>query len=384
VLRAPLVIGFSLAIGTFALATRAAAQPPPLFTLVGTAPGTLGSYLYGLSADGRVAAGYSVSDSALPNPAFTWTAAGGRVDFGLEAGLPRWTIAYGISGDASTVVGESLSRSQVDNQAFRWTGTGTYQTLGALPDYQRSAAYGVSGDGSVVVGRSSRGTNDSLVQAFRWTASTGMQGLGFTQGSSGVQSESKAVSRDGGTIVGYSETGQGRKDAFVWTQSTGMRALPQLPGAPAGTSLASGVNFDGSLIVGFSGPTAAMWRNGQPIDLGLPSGFNGGNGRAVSDDGSVVVGLLYDGSLQAAGIWTAARGPETLASYLAANGVAIPAGWTPWAATCVSADGLTIGGWAHSSTGAQGFIAIVPAPGGAMVLGLGAVCAGRRRRAGTG
>jgi hypothetical protein len=83
--------------------------------------------------------------------------------------------------------------------------------------------------------------------------------------------------------------------------------------------------------------------------------------RAVYDDGSVVVGLL--GSAHpVAGVWTLATGMVTLDSYLTANGVVIPTGWTTLDCTAVSHDGLTFAGIAGFGGQRQGFVASVPPP----------------------
>jgi probable HAF family extracellular repeat protein len=69
--------------------------------------------------------------------------------------------------------------------------TPSFQGLGFLPGdsrspaYTQSAASSVSADGSVVVGCSGTIINSAgwaCLQAFRWTASGGMVGLGFLPG----------------------------------------------------------------------------------------------------------------------------------------------------------------------------------------------------------
>src|SRR5689334_4676153 len=60
--------------------------------------------------------------------------------------------------------------------------TATFQGLGQLPggELSNSSADAVSADGSTVVGTSSSDRSD--LEAFRWTAATGMVGLGFLPG----------------------------------------------------------------------------------------------------------------------------------------------------------------------------------------------------------
>lgn len=364
----------TLALSAAVLAPITALAQTPSFTLVGVAPGSSSSSVRALSADGSAAAGWSSPPGG--SPGFIWTAQSGRFDFGLLPGMQRSTETYAISGDGSTVVGIGTA-----GHAFRFSGSGPLQDLGVLSGYTRSLGFGVSGDGSVVVGRSDTGPSTGVGQAFRWTDSGGMQGLGYTQGPNGVNSEATGISRDGTTIVGNSQDFAGRIQPFVWRQGAGFTVLPQAPGTPPGESGAYGTNFDGSIVVGYSAllQTPAIWRNGQVTDLGAPAGFVHGNALAVNDDGSVVVGDLESLTSQTAGVWTEARGIEPLASYLTANGVTIPAGWTLTDCYAVSGDGLTFAGIANPPTGfGQGFVATVPEP--ATVLAVGLLTTLRRRR----
>ena len=76
---------------------------------------------------------------------------------------------------------------------------------------------GVSGDGSVVVGTGGiqpyEGGN--LYYAFRWTASTGMVGLGYPP--VGILSSAAGVSADGSIVIGCGYT--------RWTAGSGMQSL---------------------------------------------------------------------------------------------------------------------------------------------------------------
>jgi probable HAF family extracellular repeat protein len=91
--------------------------------------------------------------------------------------------------------------------------------LGDLPGGQvRSNAQAVSADGSVVVGYSSTASGD---EAYRWTASDGMVGLGHLTGY--ANSYSDAVSADGSVVVGRGETPGSL--ACRWTAGSGMVSL---------------------------------------------------------------------------------------------------------------------------------------------------------------
>jgi probable HAF family extracellular repeat protein len=91
------------------------------------------------------------------------------------------------------------------------------------------------------------------VQAFRWTAGSGMVGLGYLPG--GNSSSATAVSGDGSIVVGSSYSASGNQ-AFRWTAGSGMQSLWDLLVTngfnidPAEVLIASGISADGNTIVG--------------------------------------------------------------------------------------------------------------------------------------
>jgi probable HAF family extracellular repeat protein len=285
--------------------------------------------------------------------------------------------ARGVSGDGSVVVGfsssENSQNSPLGYEAFRWTASGGMVGLsGPSGTPVESAAAGVSADGSVVVGLSSSENapnNDALREALRWTAGSGMVGLGDLPGGN-FHSDARGVSADGSVVVGYSHSTLGNQ-AFRWTSDGGMVGL--------GGGIASGVSSDGSVIVGqrdsASGLEAFRWTSsGGMVGLGVLPGddYSGANG--VSADGSVIVGyggtaLGYDEAFR----WTSGGGMERLWDVLVANGVnPAAAGWTNLAlATGVSADGNTIVGTGFRNGNTEAFVAVldtVPEPSSLVLL----------------
>jgi len=91
----------------------------------------------------------------------------------------------------------------------------SFQGLGFLPGSNASMAYAISADGSTVVGQGG--------QAWRWSATTGMVGLGFLVPSLHY-SATIAVNSNGSVIVGIGEPHGGGYQAFRWTATTGMVA----------------------------------------------------------------------------------------------------------------------------------------------------------------
>ena len=219
--------------------------------------GGFSSRAYAGSYDGQVVVGEG--QSANGTEAFRWTAAGGMVGLGDFKGGDFYSRAFGCSSDGSVVVGQG--RVKNGGMAFRWTAAKGLVQLGLLPRRKFSAAWACSADGLVVVGQSwTQGNQNSsnYEQAFRWTASTGMVGLGELPG--GIYySEADGVSPDGSIVVGGSGGANGT-EAFIWDAANGMRRVAEYLEAkqvyvPAGWTL----RYANSVTVNNGVVTIAGW-----------------------------------------------------------------------------------------------------------------------------
>jgi uncharacterized membrane protein len=166
------------------------------------------------------------------------------------------------------------------------------------------------------------------------------QGLGDLPG--GVMSSTAlAVSLDGSVVVGQSSSAQ-YVEAFRWTAADGMRGLGILPGWVS--SSASG----------------------------------------VADDGSIVVGTVFRGDPRTSPefspfIWDETNGMRYLQDVLEEEYGLDLTGWTP-RSVHISGDGRTlVGGGLNPEGRGEAWIAVVPEPGVAGVLVVGAVGLLRRR-----
>ena len=113
--------------------------------------------------------------------------------------------------------------------------------------YRVSRAQAVSADGMTVVGASQSGSG---YEAFRWTFANGIVGLGDLPGGD-FRSEAVDVSADGSVIVGWSESAAGvSQEAFRW-EAGAMAGLGDLPGGHF-FSEAAAVSYDGDVVVGGS------------------------------------------------------------------------------------------------------------------------------------
>lgn len=152
-----------------------------------------------------------------------------------------------------------------------------------------------------------------------------------------------------------------------------MEALGDLPGGPV-DSYGRAISADGTTVVGYSwgsspnGSEAFRWTREtgmQPLGH-LPGGFDAGDAAGVSGDGSVVVGSArrFDFAGEAFR-WTEQTGMVGLGD--------LPGGGFQSYATAVSADGATVVGHSASSNGSEAFRWTA---GGGMV-GLGDLPGGR-------
>jgi len=196
---------------------------------------------FGASFDGSVVVGQSTSDNGTE--AFRWTDSGGMVGLGDLSGGAFFSRALAISNDGSVIVGDSISTKVFGNitftgpEAFRWTESGGMVGLGGIAgSLNTSSAFGISGDGTVVVGQTrvpgsgSPGRDDV---PGKWTSENGWTDLGpFNAAEADPSGErfgiAEDASLDGSVIVGNALTGvdsSGGATGFVWTAASGMRAL---------------------------------------------------------------------------------------------------------------------------------------------------------------
>ena len=306
---------------------------------------------------------------------------GGAPDPPAGAGL--LSLPAGISADGSTVYGSAPARTDGGTRSwpvlFRWTASEgltlpagvdhVFPFSGAVTDPASFAVHDVSDDGSVAIGSVSNGTSGpgERSEAFRWSQ---RDGLAFitpltSAALAGDASTGSGTSAGGSTVVGTrwdvreaTAMVPGSQRVFRWTEAGGVQDLPGLPGASPAESFISGVwravSDDGSVIVGRARSAARNWHafrwtaEGGTVSLGdLPGGRVDSHSTAVSADGAVVVG----DSESAAGIqafrWTRDGGMVGLGD--------LPGGEFGSVTHAVSADGSVVVGLSFSGAGTQVF-----------------------------
>jgi probable HAF family extracellular repeat protein len=360
----------------------------PSFTGVGDLPGgRVFSECVALSRDGSVAFGDSATQFFDPINAITsacqYTHSGGLQ--WLDPSYPNIsTFAYAANQDGTVAAGYAIIvPPYADIEIFRWTASGGIQILGDIAGgATNSTARGISADGNIIVGFGSSAASTALCgicqEAFKWTADTGIVGLGDLPGGN-LDSRAYAISGNGGVIVGAGTSAVGVAPT-TW-DDTGIHNLGYLPqGGFAAQGWCNAVNYDGSVIVGVSssvnGATEAFrWSasgGGTMIGLGdLPGGPFQSQAWAVSDDGQIVVGqATVEGGLLGAGqsvafIWDAAHGIRDLKQVLTGAGLNL-SNWLLTSARAISADGRVIAGIGINPNGdGEGWIATLPRCGSA-------------------
>ncbi len=329
------------------------------------------NYARALSGDGSAIAGHASTPPPVwpitdpfPRQAFRWTQGTGAVGLGyFEGGTWESSRATGVCADGSAVVGESYAASNFE--AFRWTQSGGMQGLGVLSGSDSTEATAVSANASVVVGTAFN--QDEVleqtpfsVQAFRWTESGGMEGLGFLDGL--TASRATGVSADGSAVVGVAC--KARSDPFMWPRESVSVAFRW-------------TESDGMV------PLEVYWADtpdGRVIVGGRLSEAHG-----VSGDGSIIVGATRFGSEPTdpaeAFIWTEADGKRSLEDFLVGDCGLDLTDWTLTGASGISADGLTIVGTGINPDGFdEAWIATVPEPAALLLLAACCPMLLRRRR----
>jgi len=232
-------------------------------TFLGDLPGVHPTHNFAedVSADGNVVVGEAkyAGDyiDNLKYQAFRWTPATGMVGLGFLPGGTR-SSAAAVSADGSIIVGQGFTAADT-NEAFRWTEAGGMQGLGGLVAGGTSFAFGISPDGGRVVGAA---FNGARTDAAYWAEGGGWTSIGKLPGGlDGLGALAVDASTDGSVIVGISSSAlvQYAFEAFIWTQSEGMQGLGLLQ-PDHNMSTVTGVSGDGQSVVGISGPYSGIGR----------------------------------------------------------------------------------------------------------------------------
>ncbi|QDU56210.1 hypothetical protein [Aeoliella mucimassa] len=325
--------------------------------------GEFGSIAYGISPDGNIVAG---GGTALPYQyrsyeAVLWdsTAKVHALRDSLEDdGFERRAIAVNNTGDVAVVSAYGLEDHEWD--AYYWSASYGFTSLGHLLDHPSTIVSGASDDLGVITGICSYGSSPSI--AFRWSAATGIEplygDLGANPGNP-TGCNGRGISADGKVIVGIAGSGDSM-EAFRWTAESGMVGLGDLPGGDF-TSGAISASADGSVIVGFgtaeesySVSRAFYWSEVTGMfSLGtLDPDDYASTAELVSADGRLVFGVsrqlddFQPPRIEKSFVWDEAHGMRSFNRVLETEfGLASDlAGWGDLFVLDISSDSLTLVG----------------------------------------
>lgn len=302
----------------------------------------------GISADGSIIVGNGHTNGQ--NLAVQWTAASGYRFLLAPDGTSHWlTTVAGISGDGFVTAGHENEWQW--GAPFVLTQPDGYLPLGELPDGATgSIVADLSTDGTSVAGF---GYGANGPELFRWRASDGMVGLGVANEAFGnvLIGAVASTSADGAVIASnwYNEQTLAY-EAFRWTATSGAEGLG---GAPGGIllSFAGAISDDGNVIVGwffgFGSARAARWETSTGwVELGdPPNQIVNSRAHGVSADGAVIVGDTRSETDGVRGfLWTARDGMLDVQELLTDGYGLDLSGWSRLVPMIVSADGRFVSG----------------------------------------
>jgi uncharacterized membrane protein len=211
-----------------------------------------------VSGDGSIVVGYSyIVSPSHTHRAWRWTEQSGMHEivvqhpFGVGLDDSRASVA---SADGQFVAGSGTIQTgfgSIGSGAFRWSATGGTELTTAPVSSADTQVNGIEFDGSSMAGN----VFDSSGNCFYWSTATGLRWATF--GNSGAT----ALSSDGRFVVGVSYSRFPTFDAPLrWAPAFGHTNSLQTFAGPRGRAL--GVSRDGSTVVGWSESASAV---AQPI-----------------------------------------------------------------------------------------------------------------------
>lgn len=241
------------------------------------------SYAFAVSNDGTIVG--QARDGLNRWRAFRWSEKSGMVDLGTLGGTQ--SVAQAISANGLWITGVSQTEKGI-NSAFRWSQRDGMQDLGTLSDFHTSTGLAVSDEG-IVFGEV---YHPSEIRSFRWSEQRGMEDLGTLGGD---DTGFLKLSADGSTVLGMAKTAEKLGYyIFRWTETEGITDLGIRTGVDLVTkTINSGISSDGQVIVAQQLNSATnqlspvRWSQSHGIQQLGPVGTKA---TCVSDDGLAIGG----------------------------------------------------------------------------------------------
>lgn len=351
-----------------------------VITIVGASPLALGqatfsslaisnSFATDLTPDGKYAAVYAGSSYYRWEIGVSATNIGGSHSAGN---------AY-ISDDGSRIGGEALDTASKRSAAYYDFGNPGWVLT---PQPNGYSTTGLGSNLSGMWGMDSTGTKlgvaayDTGLKLKPTTYDTVTQThvTNATLGTSNARPND--LSADGTTLVGW-DSNPNTRQAAVW--KNGQEVF-----VDASASEIQATNSDGSLYFGFRGNSATVWDASFNVTtMSLLSGFDRGAVASGTDDGSLLVGYMQNGTntgTRRGVIWINGT-PQLISTYATSAGANLQ-GFTPITGLRITPNGNTIVGWGTNATGQINSFAlnVVPEPASMVVLAVAMTGLVARRR----
>jgi hypothetical protein len=214
------------------------ANPADPFEGLGVLPGGGATQVSAISSDGTVVGGSRVRNGSY-EPVL-WKTDGSLVEIGFLPG-GQWGEVRALSSDGNVAIGVGAGSDGI-TQCWKWSADSGVVGLGT-PGGNYAAFSGASEDCSAVLGMGY--TSDGQWVPWRWTADTGLQP--FTDNSSEMERPIQVVSKNASAVAGNEYTPNGLR-IWKWTVDEGVTELV-LPEDLTSPNIRS-ISQDGKVLTG--------------------------------------------------------------------------------------------------------------------------------------
>ncbi len=320
-----------------------------------------GTGVTGLSGDGSTAVG----DYGRGGPVFRWTAKTGVVPMDVTSTGETSSIS-----ENGQYISSNLLNPDTDTSlgAYRWDAAAGWLPVAALGacGTDTTTNFAVDNNGAVY-GLAYRSCTS--YRGFRWTPKAGsmpLQPPSLKPNGQGVNSRVNKVSADGHTIVGWQEDPvTGQWEGVVWNSG-----VPSLVRTPSGELVdeVTAVSGDGSLIGGPLYDGQLPYGNGYRRRASggrmewvapLPGDASPATPNAMSGNGNVMAGFSGNPFLSfnpGPFLWTRELGTANLDEFVIRQGTATEQWFSLWEPTAISDDGKVLAGWGVGYIGYAGWV----------------------------
>lgn len=263
------------------------------YTQLNALGGHNGAVALAASNNASVIVGYSIDVNGF-DQAVSWN---GITATALDTNaLFLFSEATAVSSAGTRIVGWGFDATTTFlDQAFYTPGSGPLNLITPISAGFANRATGISANGNLIVGTEADNFNGATASSgfiYDVTNSTNLS-VGNTGGAGYVFTQLTGISGDGTAVIGFGSTAlQGSNDEIGFKYVRGTSTFTALGAlSVGGWSIPRAISNDGSVIVGESDDQAFKYQNGTMTGLGFLTGGSYSDATGVSADGTVIVGF---------------------------------------------------------------------------------------------